>query len=59
MVSVLGQSAVGRGFKPRSGKIKDYKTGSGCFPSKHVALMSKTKDWLDRNDRADIIIIIL
>ena len=32
------------GFQP-----KDYKIGICCCPAKHVALKSKTNDWLARN----------
>ena len=49
MVSVLALSAVNRGFEPRSGQTKDYKIGIRCFSAKHVALRSKSKDWLARN----------
>jgi hypothetical protein len=31
MVSVLASRAIDRGCEPRSGQIKDYKIGSGCF----------------------------
>jgi hypothetical protein len=30
MVSVLGSSAVDRGFEPRLGQTKDYKIGTQC-----------------------------
>jgi hypothetical protein len=49
MVIVLALSAVNRGFEPRSGQTKDYKIGIRCFSAKHVALRSKSKDWLARN----------
>ena len=49
MVSVFVSSAVGREFEPRSGLTKDYKIGMCCFSAKHVALRSKSKDWLARN----------
>jgi hypothetical protein len=49
MVSVLASSVVDRGFEPRSGQTKDYKTGICCFSAKHAALRSKSKDWLARN----------
>ena len=49
MVSVFVSSAVDRGFEPRSGLTKDNKIGMCCFSAKHVALMSKSKDWLARN----------
>jgi hypothetical protein len=48
MVSVLASSAVDRGFKPRSGQTKKYKTGICCFFAKHTALRRKSKDWLGR-----------
>ena len=46
MVSAFALSAVDRGFEPRSGLTKDYKIGMCCFSAKHVALRSKSKDWL-------------
>jgi hypothetical protein len=49
MVSVLASSAVGRGFEPRSGLTKDCEIGMCCFSANHVALRSKSKDWLARN----------
>ena len=49
MASVLASSAVDRGFDPRSGKTKDYKTGICRFSAKHTALRRKSKDWLARN----------
>jgi hypothetical protein len=49
MVSVFVSSAVGRGFESRSGQTKDYKIGMCCFSAKHVAIRSKSKDWLARN----------
>ena len=49
MVSLLTSSAVYRGFEPRLDQIKDYKTGICCFPAKHTALRSRSKDWLARN----------
>ena len=49
MVSVLASSAVGRGFEPRFGQTKDYRIGICCFSAKHVALRSKSKDLLARN----------
>jgi hypothetical protein len=49
MVSMLASSRVDHGFEPRSGQIKDYKTGICCFSAKHTALRSKTKDWLTRD----------
>ena len=49
MVSVLTSSAVGRGFEPRSGQIKNYEIGICYYSAKHAALMRKSKDWLARN----------
>jgi hypothetical protein len=43
MVSVLASSAVALGLKPRSSQTKGYNIG------KHVALRSKSNDWLNRN----------
>jgi hypothetical protein len=39
MVSVLGSSAVDRGFEPRSGQTNDYKIGMCCFSAKHADLI--------------------
>ena len=50
MVSVLAASAVDRGFRLRSGQIKDNKIGIYCFSTKHIALRRKSKDWLARNE---------
>ena len=49
MVSELAWSVVDRGLEPRSGQTKDYKIGICCFSAKDVALRSKNKDWLARN----------
>ena len=51
MVSMLASSAVDRGFKPQSGKTKDYIYiyGICCFSAKHTALRRKSKDWLAWN----------
>jgi hypothetical protein len=49
MVNVFASSAVDRGFEPRSGLTTDYTIGMCCFSAKHVALRSKGKDWLARN----------
>ena len=49
MVSMLTSSEVDRGFEPRSGQSKDYKIGICYFSAKHVALRSKSKDCLSRN----------
>ena len=32
-------SVKDRGFKPRSGRMKDYKISIGCFSDKHTALI--------------------
>jgi hypothetical protein len=45
MVSVLTSSAVDHGFKPWSGRTKDYVIGICCFSTKHTVLRSKSKDW--------------
>ena len=49
MVSVHAPSAVDRGFEPRSGQTKDYKTGICCFSAKHISLWRKNKDRSARN----------
>ena len=49
MVGVLDSSAVDCGFESRSGQTKDYEIGIYCFSAKHVALRSKSKDWLSQN----------
>ena len=49
MVSVLASSAVDRGFDPRSGQAKDYKSDICCFSTKRAVLRRKRKDWLARN----------
>ena len=49
MVSMFTSSAVGHGFKPRSGQTKNYKVGICCFSAKYAALMRKSKDWLVQN----------
>jgi len=36
IVSMLGSSAVDRGFEPRTGQTKDYKIGICCFSAKNV-----------------------
>jgi hypothetical protein len=46
MVSILTLSLIDHGFKPRSGKTKDYKIGICCFSTKHTALRRKSKDCL-------------
>ena len=49
MGSVLASSAVDRGFDPRLGQTKDYKSGICCFSAEHAALRKKSKNWLARN----------
>ena len=49
MVGVFASNAVDRGFEPRSGQTKDYKTGICCFSAKHAALRRMIKDWLTWN----------
>jgi hypothetical protein len=46
---VFVSSVVDRGFEPRSGLTKDYEIGMCCFSAQHVALRSKSKDCLARN----------
>jgi hypothetical protein len=48
MVSVHVSSGD-RGFTARSGQTKDYEIGMYCFSAKHVALRSKSKERLARN----------
>ena len=45
MVTVFSSGAVDRGFEPRLGQAKDYKSGICCFSTKHAALRAKTA-WL-------------
>ena len=49
MVSVLASSAVDCLLEPRSGQTKDYEISICCFSVKHIALRSKSKYWLARN----------
>ena len=49
MITVLASNMVDRGFEPRSGQTKDYKSGICCFSTKHAALSRKSNDWLARN----------
>ena len=37
MVSVLASSVVGLVLEPRSGQVKDFKIGIGCFSANHAA----------------------
>jgi hypothetical protein len=46
---VLVSSTIDCGLEHRSGKMKNYKIGIGCFSTKHAALRRKNKDWLARN----------
>ena len=48
MVSILASSAVECGFEPRSGQTKDNNIYICCSSAKHVAITSKSKDWLAR-----------
>ena len=47
--SVLGLSAVDRGFESRSGQTKENEMGICCSSTKHAALRRKSKNWLARN----------
>ena len=49
MVSVHASGAVDCWFELRSGQIKGYEIGIGCFSYKHETLRRKSKDWLGRN----------
>ena len=49
VVIILASNRVDYGFKPQSGKTKDYKIGICCFYVKHAALRRKSKDWLAWN----------
>ena len=49
MVNMLASSVVDHRFEPRSSQTKDFKIGICCFPTKHAALRSKSKDWLAQN----------
>ena len=49
MVSMVAASVVDREFEPRSGQNKEYKIGICCFSADHLALRSKSKDWLAQN----------
>jgi len=49
IVSVYTSNVIERGYEPRSGRTKDYNVNMCCFPTKHVALRSKIKDWLALN----------
>ena len=46
MVTVLASGVVDCGFKPQTGKTKDYKIGICCFSAKHATLRCKNKDCL-------------
>ena len=49
MVSALDLSAEGRVFDPGTGRTEDIKIGICCFPEKHAAFRSKSKDWSDHS----------
>ena len=49
MVSMLTLSVVDCVFKSWSDQTKDYKIAICYFSAKHVALKSKSKDWLAGN----------
>jgi len=49
MVSVLASSEVDRLLEPRSGQIKDYKSGICCFSTKYAVERRKSKNWLVQN----------
>ena len=53
MFNVLASSAVDRGFKSRSGQIKDNQIGICCLSTKHAVFRSNSKDWLTRNQDND------
>jgi hypothetical protein len=36
MVGVIESSVVDKGFEPRSGQVKGYNNGIGCFSNKNV-----------------------
>jgi hypothetical protein len=54
MVSLLAQSAVHRGFKPRSYQTKDYEIIICCFSAQHAALGERTKTGLLRIRQIDM-----
>jgi hypothetical protein len=43
-------SAIGHGFKLRSGQTKDYKIDICCCSTKRAALSIKNNDWLAQNE---------
>ena len=49
VVIILAWNGVDYGFKPQSGKNKDYKISICCFYVKHAALRRKSKDGLAWN----------
>ena len=49
MVIVFASCAADREFDFRSGQTRNYAIGICCFFSRHTVLMSKSKDWLVRN----------
>jgi hypothetical protein len=46
MIGMFASSAVDRGFEAWLGQIKGYAIGIWCFSTNHVAIMSKSNDWL-------------
>ena len=46
MIGVLDSSAVDKRFEPRSGQVKGYNNGIGCFSNKHVVWRWNNKDWI-------------
>ena len=50
MVSLLAIIVVDREFEQWSGQTKDYEIGIWYFFLKHMALRSKSKDWLAQNN---------
>ena len=49
MIIVHISHAVDHGFETPFGPTKDYRIGTYCFCPKCIALRSKSKDWLARN----------
>ena len=49
IVIVLGSSAVGRGFDPRSSETKDYNISICWFSTKQEPLICRNKHWLISN----------
>jgi hypothetical protein len=60
IVGVLDSIAVDRGYVPRSGLSKDYKSCSCGLSTMHTALRRKSKYWLHRNqDNVSTCILLL